>query len=146
LTLNILSQTISTVSLLSINSALYQNAGATIVQQIAYSLGHANEYFNRVEQINKPIVLKWPLGPITFEIANSELCDYFFTTIAKEYNHNIDCNIIVSPTKRNKTIYDYNVNMLRTTTECMSAITVQMQLPIYLMMRCTTKTMNLVTE
>jgi methylmalonyl-CoA mutase len=36
-TLNILSQTISTVSL-GINGALYQNAGATIVQQIAYSL------------------------------------------------------------------------------------------------------------
>ena len=34
----------------------------------------------------------------------------------------MDCNIIVSPTKRNKTLYDYNVNMLRTTTECMSAI------------------------
>jgi methylmalonyl-CoA mutase len=85
---------------LSINGALYQNAGATIVQQIAYSLGHANEYFNRVEQINKPIVLKWPLGPITFEIAKLELCDY--TTIAKEYNHNIDCNIIVSPTNETK--------------------------------------------
>ena len=26
------------------------------------------------------------------------------------------------PSKRNKTLYDYNVNMLRTTTECMSAI------------------------
>jgi methylmalonyl-CoA mutase len=37
-----------------------------------------------------------------FEIAKLELCDY--TTIAKEYNHNIDCNIIVSPTNENKTI------------------------------------------
>src|SRR5690606_18492572 len=27
-----------------------------------------------------------------------------------------------TPTKRNKTLYDYNVNLLRTTTECMSAI------------------------
>ncbi|HEY6143527.1 MAG TPA: methylmalonyl-CoA mutase family protein, partial [Flavobacterium sp.] len=42
--------------------------------------------------------------------------------IAKEYNHNFDCHLLVTPTKRNKTIYDYNVNMLRTTTECMSAI------------------------
>jgi methylmalonyl-CoA mutase len=48
--------------------------------------------------------------------------------------------------KRNK-IYDYNVNMLRTTTECMSAIIGGADaMPIYLMMRCTTKTMNLVTE
>jgi len=43
-------------------------------------------------------------------------------TLSKEYNHNLDCNLIVTPTKRNKTIYDYNVNMLRTTTECMSAV------------------------
>ncbi len=121
--LNILSQTISTVSLLSINSALYQNAGATIVQQIAYSLGHANEYFNRVEPINKPIVFEVAVGTnYFFEIAKLRALRLLFTTIAKEYNHNIDCNIIVSPTKRNKTIYDYNVNMLRTTTECMSAI------------------------
>ena len=122
-TLNILTQTISTVSLLSINSALYQNAGATIVQQIAYSLSHANEYFNRVEQINKPIVFEVAVGTnYFFEIAKLRALRLLFTTIAKEYNHNIDCNIIVSPTKRNKTIYDYNVNMLRTTTECMSAI------------------------
>ena len=122
-TLNILSQTISTVSLLSINSALYQNAGATIVQQIAYSLGHATEYFNRVELISKPIVFEVAVGTnYFFEIAKLRALRLLFTTIAKEYNHNIDCNIIVSPSKRNKTIYDYNVNMLRTTTECMSAI------------------------
>ena len=122
-TLNILSKTIFNVSLLSINNALYQNAGATMVQQIAYSLGHANEYFNRVEPINKPIVFEVAVGTnYFFEIAKLRALRLLFTTIAKEYNHNIDCNIIVSPTKRNKTIYDYNVNMLRTTTECMSAI------------------------
>lgn len=122
-TLNILSKTIFNVSLLSINSALYQNAGATMVQQIAYSLGHANEYFNRVEPINKTIVFEVAVGTnYFFEIAKLRALRLLFTTIAKEYNHNIDCNIIVSPTKRNKTIYDYNVNMLRTTTECMSAI------------------------
>ena len=43
--LNLLSKEAKSVSLISINSALYQNAGATIVQQIAYSLGHVNEYF-----------------------------------------------------------------------------------------------------
>jgi methylmalonyl-CoA mutase len=37
-------------------------------------------------------------------------------------NHDLECHLLVSPTKRNKTLYDYNVNMLRTTTECMSAI------------------------
>jgi methylmalonyl-CoA mutase len=45
-----------------------------------------------------------------------------FNSLAKEYNHHFDCHIVATPTKRNKTLYDYNVNMLRTTTECMSAI------------------------
>ena len=43
-------------------------------------------------------------------------------TISSEYNINTDCQIFATPTKRNKTLYDYNTNMLRTTTECMSAI------------------------
>ncbi|MDI5893421.1 methylmalonyl-CoA mutase subunit beta [Flavobacterium algoritolerans] len=122
-TLNLLSTATPSVSLISINAALYQNAGANMVQQIAYSLGHANEYFNRVEAINKPIVFEVAVGTnYFFEIAKLRALRLLFNLIAKEYNHNLDCNIIVSPTKRNKTLYDYNVNMLRTTTECMSAI------------------------
>ena len=122
-TLNLLSKQTKSVSLLSINAALYQNAGANLVQQIAYSLGQANEYFNRIESINKPIVFEVAVGTnYFFEIAKLRALRLLFNLIAKEYNHTLDCNIIVSPTKRNKTLYDYNVNMLRTTTECMSAI------------------------
>lgn len=122
-TLNILSSSTTAVSLISINSALYQNAGANMVQQIAYSLGQANEYFNRIEIINKPIVFEVAVGTnYFFEIAKLRALRLLFNLIAKEYDHKLDCNIIVSPTKRNKTLYDYNVNMLRTTTECMSAI------------------------
>ena len=122
-TLNLLSAATTAVSLISINATLYQNAGANMVQQIAYSLGHANEYFNRIESINQPIVFEVAVGTnYFFEIAKLRALRLLFNLIAKEYNHNLDCNIIVSPTKRNKTLYDYNVNMLRTTTECMSAI------------------------
>ncbi|CAM4024001.1 methylmalonyl-CoA mutase subunit beta [Flavobacterium weaverense] len=122
-TLDLLSKQTKSISLVSINSALYQNAGATIVQQIAYSLGQANEYFNRIDTINQPIVFEVAVGTnYFFEIAKLRALRLLFKLIAKEYNHNLDCNIIVSPTKRNKTLYDYNVNMLRTTTECMSAI------------------------
>ncbi|MDI6031803.1 methylmalonyl-CoA mutase subunit beta [Flavobacterium sp. LB2P84] len=122
-TLNLLSTSATSVSLISINASLYQNAGANMVQQIAYSLGHANEYFNRIEVINKPIVFEVAVGTnYFFEIAKLRALRLLFNLVAKEYNHNLDCNIIVSPTKRNKTLYDYNVNMLRTTTECMSAI------------------------
>ncbi|WP_269685329.1 methylmalonyl-CoA mutase subunit beta [Flavobacterium lacustre] len=122
-TLSILSKETSNVSLISIDGSLYQNAGANMVQQIAYTLAHANEYFNRIELINKPIVFEISVGTnYFFEIAKLRALRLLFNLIAKEYNHNLDCHLLVSPTKRNKTLYDYNVNMLRTTTECMSAI------------------------
>ncbi len=122
-TLNLLSTASSNISLIGIDASLYQNAGANMVQQIAYSLAHANEYFNRIPLINQPIVFEISVGTnYFFEIAKLRALRVLFNLIAKEYNHNFDCHLLVSPTKRNKTIYDYNINMLRTTTECMSAI------------------------
>jgi len=102
---------------------LYQNAGATMVQQLAYAMGQVNEYFNRLESINVPITFEIAVGTnYFFEIAKIRALRLLFQTLAKEYNHEFACHIIAIPTKRNKTLYDYNVNMLRTTTECMSAI------------------------
>lgn len=113
----------STVPFLNISSGIYQNAGANIVQQLAYSLAHINEYFNRISNLNQPITIEVAVGTnYFFEIAKLRALRLLFNILAKEYNHNFDCHIIGTPTKRNKTLYDYNVNMLRTTTECMSAI------------------------
>ena len=42
--------------------------------------------------------------------------------MASEFGVTETCHIVARPSKRNKTLYDYNINMLRTTTECMSAI------------------------
>jgi methylmalonyl-CoA mutase len=111
------------VSFLTISSGIYQNSGANIVQQLAYTLAQANEYFNRIPAINQPITIEVTVGTnYFFEIAKLRALRLLFNTLATEYNHNFDCHIIATPTKRNKTLYDYNVNMLRTTTECMSAI------------------------
>ncbi|WP_369766239.1 methylmalonyl-CoA mutase subunit beta [Flavobacterium sp. WC2429] len=122
-TLNLITTAVPQHSVLSIDTSLYQNAGANMVQQIAYSLAHANEYFNRIPIINQPIVFEVAVGTnYFFEIAKLRALRLLFKLIAKEYNHNLNCHLFVTPTKRNKTIYDYNVNMLRTTTECMSAI------------------------
>lgn len=113
----------SSFPFLNISSGTYQNAGANIVQQLAYTLAHVNEYFNRVQNLNQPITIEVAIGTnYFFEIAKLRALRLLFNTLAKEYNHNFDCHIIATPSKRNKTLYDYNVNMLRTTTECMSAI------------------------
>jgi methylmalonyl-CoA mutase len=111
------------ISFLTCKIDLYQNAGATMVQQLAYAMGQVNEYFNRLESINAPITFEIAVGTnYFFEIAKIRALRLLFQTLAKEYNHEFACHIIAIPTKRNKTLYDYNVNMLRTTTECMSAI------------------------
>lgn len=121
--LNNIAISCSNIHFLNINSSLYQNAGATIVQQIAYTLAHVNEYFNRIPTIQKPVVIEVAVGTnYFFEIAKLRALRSLFTLLAKEYDHTLGCHIIAVPTKRNKTLYDYNVNMLRTTTECMSAI------------------------
>jgi methylmalonyl-CoA mutase len=122
-TIEKISKTTTNLSLLSIDLGLYQNAGANITQQIAYSLAHANEYLNRLPNVSKPIVFQVSVGTnYFFEIAKLRALRMLFKLIAAEYNPHLDCHLLVTPTKRNKTIYDYNVNMLRTTTECMSAI------------------------
>jgi methylmalonyl-CoA mutase len=113
----------SAVPFITIQSGLYQNAGANIVQQLAFTLAHINEYFNRINNSNQPITIEVAVGTnYFFEIAKLRALRLLFNTLAAEYNHTFDCHIIATPTKRNKTLYDYNVNMLRTTTECMSAV------------------------
>ncbi|QSB28239.1 methylmalonyl-CoA mutase subunit beta [Flavobacterium sp. CLA17] len=122
-TIALISKSTTNLSLISIDSGLYQNAGANITQQIAYSLAHANEYLNRLPTLPKQIVFEVSVGTnYFFEIAKLRALRMLFKLIANEYNAELDCHLLVTPTKRNKTIYDYNVNMLRTTTECMSAI------------------------
>lgn len=121
--LNTLSISCQNINFLSVDASLYQNSGANIVQQLAYTLAHANEYFNRIATISKPIVLQVAVGTnYFFEIAKLRSLRLLFDLVAKEYDHNFECHILAIPSKRNKTLYDYNVNMLRTTTECMSAI------------------------
>jgi methylmalonyl-CoA mutase len=120
--LNQISQKI-VLNFLNINGTLYQNAGATMVQQLSYTLAHVNEYFNRIAEIKTPITIEIAVGTnYFFEIAKLRALRLLFNTLAIEYNFALGCKIIAVPSKRNKTLYDYNTNMLRTTTECMSAV------------------------
>lgn len=127
--LDIIFQKHAEENLLSIDTTLYQNAGANIVQQLAYALAHANEYLNHVcqpERSRRPAeVMSFNLatGPnYFFEIAKIRALRKLYATLAKEYGIEENCHILATPSKRNKTLYDYNVNLLRSTTECMSSV------------------------
>lgn len=114
---------------ISVDASLYQNAGATMVQQLAYALAHVNEYLNHFNNLSEKeksaIKVTFHASAGTnyfFEIAKLRALRVLWNTLASEYGFNTNCYIFATPTKRNKTLYDYNTNMLRTTTECMSAI------------------------
>ena len=111
-------------NIVSVDISLYQNAGATIAQQLAYALAHANEYLNHFnDTLKQDVTFSVSVGTnYFFEIAKLRALRLLWSTLASEYNVSETCNIVAYPTKRNKTIYDYNTNMLRTSTECMSAI------------------------
>ena len=108
-----------------VNASLYQNAGANTVQELAYALAHTNEY---IEIFGVSIASKihyiFSVGNnYFFEIAKLRAFRILHETLLKEHGiENKPAHIFTKPSKRNKTIYDYNVNMLRTTSECMSAV------------------------
>lgn len=112
-------------NIISIDSALFENSGASIIQQLAYSLGQVNEYFNRFGKLlqGQSVQFVVATGPdYFFEIAKLRALRILFASLASEYNLSEECIIISSPGKRDKTLYDYNINLLRTTTQSMSAV------------------------
>jgi len=118
----------SDISIIGVDASRYQNAGANMVQQLAYSLAHANEYLNHIVTTSAvensfPVTFKIAVGSnYFFEIAKIRALRWLWKSLASAYGIETECNILAVPSKRNKTLYDYNVNMLRTTSESMSAV------------------------
>jgi len=115
----------NTKNSISIHAELYQNSGANMVQQLAYTIAHANEYLNHFdEDISDKFYFKFSVGSnYFFEIAKLRAFKILWKSLLTEYNYKTTtAHIFTTPSLRNKTLYDYNANMLRTTTECMSAI------------------------
>ena len=114
--------------LFSIDISLYQNAGANMVQQLAYAMAHAHEYLNHLHNCEKSkngfetFTFKVSVGSnYFFEISKLKAIRLLWKTLSMEYGVSTDCHIIATPSKRNKTLYEYNANMIRTTMECMMA-------------------------
>lgn len=111
---------------LYVDASIYANAGANAVQQISFTLLHLNEYLNGVSvQGNVPIniFIKVAQGSNYFlEIAKLKAFRQLMELIIAEYSFSTSVQIFAVPQQRNKTTTDFNVNMLRSTTEMMSAI------------------------
>jgi methylmalonyl-CoA mutase len=113
----------------AVKSSLYKNAGAHNIQELAYTLAHLTEY---LQQINLDEDLKNETFNIHitcavgtnyfFEIAKIRALRWLCESVIEDFSISARLYINATPTTRNKTLYDYNTNMLRTTTECMSSI------------------------
>jgi methylmalonyl-CoA mutase len=123
---------------ITINTSRYQQAGATATQELAYYAAHLNEYLNKYcdtakehdaavfsafAKAEKRINIDTTIGANYFmEIAKYRAYRILTKTIGNAYGLTLSCYITATPSLRNKSLLDYNVNLLRTTTECMSAV------------------------
>ena len=119
---------------LTINSAQFQNSGSSLVQELAFSLNMAIEYIDRLgklgipaEKVIRNMEFSMAVGTNYFlEIAKLRSLRILFYKIAESYGiTDYDpgtLNIHSISTGWTKTVYDPYVNMLRNTTEAMSAI------------------------
>jgi len=128
-----LTENIPNFKVVNIQGILMHNGGATIVQEMGYTLGIATEYLSfatdnglTIEQIAKKIEISLSIASNYFmEIAKLRAIRLLWATMVSQYQPTCDCackvriNSIAS--SWNKTIYDPYVNMLRSTTEGMSA-------------------------
>lgn len=119
--------------IIGVHGKFFANSGASIVQELAFSLAQGAEYLTRftemglkADDVAKSIKFNFGIGNNYFmEIAKLRAARLLWAQIVKAYNPACDCAaklIAHSETNRyNKTVYDPNVNMLRTQTEAMSA-------------------------
>ena len=123
--LQFLMQHARTPMVCSVDMGLFQNAGANRVQQLAYALAQVNEYLNfgDYHDVRPVFVFNVAIdGNYFFEIAKLRALRWLWQSLAAEYGMDQACHILASPSSRNKSTYDYNTNLLRSTMECMAAI------------------------
>lgn len=123
----------SEFKVLSVNGQYFHNAGSSLVQELAFSLAAGNEYlswytskgFNIDEVAKKMVFLFAVSGNYFMEIAKLRAARLLWAKIVEQYDpetaDSAKMYIHSMTANWNKTIYDPYVNMLRTTTEAMSA-------------------------
>lgn len=119
--------------IIGVHGKFFANSGSSIVQELAFSLAQGAEYLTRftemglkADDVAKSVKFNFGIGNNYFmEIAKLRAARLLWAQIVKAYNPACDCSgklIAHCETSRyNKTVYDPNVNMLRTQTETMSA-------------------------
>ena len=121
------------IRVVNVSGATFSNAGSTIVEELAFSLAAGHDYLVKLTEMGLPIDLVARKVRFTFavtsnyfmEIAKFRAARMLWANIVKGYNPEKQCSCkmfahAVTSTW-NQTAYDPYVNMLRGTTEAMSA-------------------------
>lgn len=118
---------------IAVNGKNFGNAGASVVQELAFALSQGNEYLAQLTERGLSInevagALKFNMGVsgnYFMEIAKLRAGRLLWAKIVEAYQPTgkevCKMHVHSETTNWNKTIYDPNVNMLRTQTEAMSA-------------------------
>ncbi|MDE6140663.1 MAG: methylmalonyl-CoA mutase small subunit [Alistipes sp.] len=121
------------VRLVNVSGATFSNAGSTIVEELAFSLSAAHEYLVRlmeqglsVDQVARKIRFSMAVTSNYFlEMAKFRAARLLWANIVKAYAPQKECSCKMfahaTTSTWNQTVYDPYVNMLRGTTEAMSA-------------------------
>jgi methylmalonyl-CoA mutase len=107
----------------SVDASISGNSGATIVQQLAFALAEGNEYLGLNKNLAEQLHFNFSTGSNYFlEIAKVRAFRLNWSQILREYDMG-DSNAYVSAETAlwNKSKTDAHNNMLRSTTEAMSA-------------------------
>ena len=119
---------------LGINGQIFHNAGGTVVQELALSLAIISDYLDiltkegiKPEGIAKSIQINLSIGPVYFmEIAKNRAARLLFARLIKSWGVEdedaLKAFIHCTTSEWNQTVFDPYVNMLRSTTESMSAV------------------------
>ncbi len=121
------------VRVVGVEAYMFNDAGSTIVQELGFAIAAGSEYMNLLmgmgfsaDEAASKIKFTFAISSSYFmELAKFRSARVLWANIAKEYGAQEESsqkiNIHAVTSQWNMTVYDPNVNMLRGTTEAMSA-------------------------
>ncbi|WP_304952167.1 methylmalonyl-CoA mutase family protein [uncultured Alistipes sp.] len=121
------------IRVINVSAQIFGNSGSTIVEELAFALSAGHDYLVRlteagltVDEVARKMRFSLSVSSNYFlEIAKLRAARMLWANIVKGYNPEKNCAgkmLIHAETSRwNQTVYDPYVNMLRGTTEAMSA-------------------------
>ncbi len=109
---------------IGLDASLYQESGASCIQQLTFALSKAKEYLERLEFSSLlRFELKLSLGTnFFFEIAKIKSSSILWEVFCKELSIKNSLDIVVCPSQRTFSIYDFNSNILRASISNMAGV------------------------